>query len=125
LMALSLKQGEQMAVLAQRMNDLEHRLDIHRQQIDQLDTPVVAERLTKLEDFVRQHHEAEVKAEEESTARWNGIKNTMSAIFVALVGILFNELWKRYKDRKRRLTQKTNLDGQLQEIREKLDLLKS
>jgi hypothetical protein len=90
---------QKLAVLEQHLVDLDHRVDIHRQEID-AESPL-KERVTKLEDFVTDHNRAEertLQANERVSAR---LYSLTQACVMFLLGIVAIEVRKWYSNRKR------------------------
>ena len=80
----------QLAALTQYSKDLEKRLDLNGTAIDSLEPAQNAERLTRLEDFVKQH-----EAESLKTAEW------MRLGVGGIIGLLGHSTFKSIVDRRR------------------------
>lgn len=124
MQALLLQHSEmlmEMRVQNQRITDMAQQIKEYRSELDKLDPSRESSRITALEDFVNEYRHDELESRASSDKFWSEAIATMRMILAALVGLAGNEIWKRYKDRRRRRLRDENVNAQLESIREGVD----
>jgi len=107
---------QELAAIRQHLTDIDRQLDMTRGELDQGNSVKVDARLVKLEDFVV----AQVRSDEALAAaderRTQEYMSWVRASVFAVAGLLFNEAWKRWQDRRRRRAREGVVDTKLNEM---------
>jgi hypothetical protein len=100
--------AKSLAVLSQRVEDMERRAESDRTRAvnpaDQI------ERITKLEEYVRRNIQDDADRAEESKARWETVFSWSRILFSGLLAFAINEGWKRWQLYRRHAVQEKKLD---------------
>jgi hypothetical protein len=100
------------AVMQQYLTDLEKRTEV-----DQAAASKIAERLVHLEDIETDRLKHEREAEDVVRHHWEAVMGWVRIVFATLCGLMANEFFKRWKDKRRRLRRESEVDAKLEEIR--------